>query len=236
MNIYVTIALVAVTTLLIIWCILQVLWIRSKLSAYTDTNLSSQLDTQSKMLMALNAPKNTVKVCSLKLDVRLTYKINQSSALEAVFLAELTTPNIFNIPHVCGNVTTSLNLSCTSVSFLVITNDAGASDFVIDLQNGAIVYIMINKVLYFADFNMLTQTELKNSYPDYTNSYVIYLYTIISAGNTPYTADNTCTIDITPFFGTISTDASQNVSTLLSTSNIQSYKAMHVLAFTLQKN
>ena len=230
-----SISMITTIFLLLVGCIIQIVWLRAKLSAYSDTQLSSTLELQSKMTQGMKLTANTLKTYSVILDNRMTYALNRPASDDAEFLLEFCVPRVFNVPHVCDGIVNGLNVSCSEVSYLVINVvEEGASQLMLDLQKKLIVYVMINKILYFADYSILIQTQLREHNDIFKDKYVIYLYTMNSPKNIIVDNDlQFCTIDIMPFFGQISSDDTFDLKTLLSLSNVPTFKPMHILAFVI---
>ena len=233
---WIIVILIIVVIAAFVGCVLQIIWIRNKLGNYSRTQMSALLTTQSQLMVQLAIPQSTMQVYSLVVDVQLTVKINTTSTPANSFLQPLVVPRLFSVPQTCGAAGLSSNeMSCNKVGYIVTTINDSSANLINDLQSGGIMYVMVGSTLYLAYFSQDFQDQLQVKLPEFTDTYVVYLYTIISQKNLPTVTG--CTVGLVPFFGSISNDSSQPLTKVIGITDGSKAKSLpvHAMAFMLPK-
>ena len=233
---WIAVLLIVMAVLALVGCILQIVWIRAKLGNYSQTQMATSLATQSAMMKELAVQQPTAQVYSLLVNAPLTVKINKATSPENIALSPLAAPQEFNVPQICNNTYfASGTVSCNSVSFLVVNINDSVSQFILDIQNGTIMYVMINSLLYRAKYDVAFQNVAINADSAYSATYILALYTMDTEKNVSKNGAS-CTMSIVPFFGTLSKDGSAAITTALGlTANGSNNVPVHMMAIMLPK-
>jgi len=228
MKPWVWITLICAAIVFILFIIGQVLWLRAKVKDFDRTKLTSQMTQQA--LIASSNKQSNLNLYSVVLDIPHTLQLNNKSTLEYGDMIPIVAPQTFNVPHVCGGVITSAHLSCNDPAFICMKNTYGAEQLLLDVKNGSIMYVMINGLYYLVTFDERAVVMLIANYPMYANNMILTLFTVNSASNIVLDATTSCTIELVPFFGALSTvNALQSI-------NIDSKKQeqqFHVLGYLM---
>lgn len=231
---WIAVVLIIIAVVALVGCVLQIIWIRNKLNNYSQTQMAAALNAQNATLSQLAIPQPTAQVYSLLVDSVLTNKINQMSAPEHSALATLAVPQTFNVPQICNNqYYTSGSISCNKVAYLVVNINDSVSQLVITMQHGKIMYVMIKSVLYLAKYDPLFMSAAQSTNMAYNSKYIIALYTILSLDNISNNGTN-CSTSIVPFFGSLSTDDTPTITSLLSLSPMGTTTPIHMMAIMLE--
>ena len=205
MKQWIFICLIALAVLFILGVIFQILWIRRKLSDFSTSKLSSEMTQNAKIVASTSAARSNLIVYNVVLNSPLTQSLNTEFNSENIDLMNMVAPKTFNIPHTCGNIVKSMSLSCNDVAFLVLQKTLGSEALIQDIENQSIMYIMVNGNLYLIDSSPTSNKIIQDTYTQYNDSYIVYVYTISTAKNIVLNTGDSCELDVIPFYGSLST-------------------------------
>jgi len=230
------ITLIVVILVLIIGCILQVIWIRGKLSTYDSSNLANTMNALNQQKQQLfQSSQSFLQVYSIIINTPLTVKANNVTTPEYALLTPLTTPGNFNVPYSCADGITSVSMQSNDVTYVVITSSSlGANQLVGDVAQGRVAYLMINSIMYLVTYDPTVQAAIQGLNNSYTNTFLLCLFKMISNRNSAITPDSTCTLDMLPFFGLISNNTAPSLLTNLNITNASPKEIpVHALGYLL---
>jgi hypothetical protein len=232
---WILIALAVFAILAFIGCVLQIIWLRVKLKNYSHTQMGASLDAQTATLAALTIPQPTMQVYSLLINIALTNSINNATSAANSLLKPLTAPMTFNVPQICNGKYTSGELSCNVVSYLVFDANDSGSALVTSIEKGSVLYVMLNSVLFLASYNPSFEIMVQNQVPAYNMCHILSLYTITSSQN--ITVEPNCSASIVPFFGSLSSDTTAKLVSLIGINGSSAGTSMpvHMMAIMLKK-
>lgn len=196
------ISLIILSVIFVILVIFQIIWIRSKLKNFDQTNLASKM-TKEVQLLSKNKNSN-VNIYSLILKCDVIAQINSIHTKEYDFLIDFAKPKKFNIPHVCGNKLISGSLSCMDVCFLCVDPSESASYLLEDIKKGAIMYIFILGKYYLIAYDEPLIRQFHEEFINYNNEYIFFIYPIKSTKNYLTNVSEDCSLEISPFMGELS--------------------------------
>jgi hypothetical protein len=201
------------------------------LSNYSETQIGAKLNADSAMMSQLVSSQSSLQVYSVLVQLSLTTALNMTSAPENLFMINMMTPQVFNVPQKCGTTNRyySGQIEFNSAYFLVAGVNDSSTSLVIAIQQGNIMYVMVNKIMYLVSYDSTIQVKHEEAYPAYAGTYVLSLYIMDSPEN--MAMDTTCKISIIPFIGGLSThNTSKNVFTLLGVSAGMTSVPVHIMA------
>lgn len=220
----VIISLIILSIIFVILVIFQILWIRTKLKNFEQTNLASKM-TKEVQLMSKRKTSN-INVYSLMLKCNDILYINDFTTKEYEFLIDFAKPKQFHVPHMCGNKIISGNLSCVDVCFLCVDPLESASYLLEDIKKGTIMYVFILGKYYLIAYDEQLIKRFHEEFKTYNNDYIFFVYPINSPKNYLINVAQNCSLELTPFFGQLS---EKNLFKELNLNN--EVKQMHILAY-----
>lgn len=205
MKQWVVIVCIIASVLFVLGVIIQIVWIRNKMSDFEETKLASEMTQQARITSSSASARSNLAVYSVMLNLDLTNALNTPFNAEYNDLLSVTSPKAFSIPHICNNVVKSAKLSCNDIQYMVLQNTNGSVNLIKDITSQALMYVMISGKLYLIDSNPVYNKGIQDTYPDYVGYQIIYLYAIASPKNIVLDTSDTCLLDLVPFYGSLST-------------------------------
>lgn len=210
MEKWVFILLCCLAVILVVLCILQIIWIRTKLSSVMESALDKEGKVKRQALDSINSA-NTLNMYSLVCDVGLTIKINKTSNNFYSKIQQQLKPQRFSIPHVCSTSYASLEVDANNVALIAVKRGNGSSSLLFDITNNRIRYIQMNGVLFLVWYDEKVMASMKDTFYNYgmtevESCEVFAIYAIDSADNFKYLppGDTDCRVQLKPFNGILS--------------------------------
>ena len=209
---YVYIALVSTCILFVFLIILQIFWIRSKLSAIEHRERNKDLVMRSEVADKMNV-KNRLQMYSLLVDCRSTGVLNNSSFKYFKELKPHFAPKIITLPYVCESGVWSKKTSIDKAGILVTDANHGAFSLQEDVLQDLIKYVVINGQMFIVDMprdnvlkDKIREFEINNVSDKIDDRCIFVLYPVKSRYNTMIDLEgDKCTMEINTFLGSIST-------------------------------
>lgn len=237
-----------VISLLLFFGILQILWIRHRITTLENDGYDKELSIR-RDVVKTSSVSNRLQVYGLVVDCLATEMMNNKNLRIYNQISHFGTPRTFSVPHVCSTGVKSINLDIYKMGFLVVKQNEGSDNLCNDIVSGKIQYVIINnKLLMIAFDNGEKERGLKEAILDMQipqlenigNNIIFYLYDMDSKHNnvtdTSIAPDRSCVVDIKSFYG-ISTRIGDQ-STILNVKSLvgfqsQTYLPLHVLAYRI---
>jgi len=204
--------------LVIVFGVLQVLWIRNKLTSIQKASYNHELDTRRLVSQDVDI-QNRLQVYGLVLNCKATSVLN-TILFESI--KPFAIPKIVNIPHVCGSVMKSLNVNVQKVGFLAVKTNEGADQLAQDIVSQKTRYIVINGQLLLIDYDSsksrdtmiqtIIDANIRGTSDKISQLQVFFVYALGSIQNKLVDVDkslSSCKPDIKSFMGTPSYASSQ---------------------------
>lgn len=210
--------------------VIQIIWIRNKISNFSESKLSSELTQKSIIAAAVSSNRSNLVIYNVIVDLELTSSLNTKYNPEHIELVEIVAPKSFSVPHVCNNEVKSATLSCIDVGFLVIQSTQSSSLMIADITKQLLMYLMINEKYYLVDIDYFAVKQIQEKYSKYKGYYIVAFYTIKNIDNIVLNTTETCHIDLLPFIGTLS---SNNIidNLMISSLSSQKTKQLHMMGY-----
>ena len=226
MEQWVVVICIILSVLFILGVIVQIVWIRNKMSNFEESKLASELTQHAKITSRTSSARSNLIVYSVIINLDLTTSLNTEFNGEFNDLISLAAPKSFIIPHICNNAIKSANLSCNDVQFIVLQSTNGSINLLKDITDQKLMYVMISGKMYLIDSNPIYNKGIEETYSDYKGYHIIYLYAIASPKNIVLDTADTCIIDLVPFYGSLSSTSTIDFQ-------ITGTMQMHILGYTL---
>lgn len=254
MNVWVFGILVGVCITLLLLIILQIIYIRVKLSSMKDSihvkdmSIRKQYSEQAKS-------KNQLQVYGVKIDCKCTSALNDKYSVIGNQLLELTAPKQFMIPHVCPNQdgVKHLNVNVKKMGFLILIPNTASQKLLNDIEVGEVRYVVLNSQFFLVhhfdkqDVANLKQIVKEADIPHASNVIenrdIVFLYVLDSKFSVPIFDPNidttNCVIQLSTFLNPHNTIRDFNDHNLLDLQAVIGYTnafqqiPVHVLGYKL---
>ena len=242
---WVFIILCSLAVTLIILCILQIVWVRVKVSSFHSTSLKKELSLKQQVVASMSAT-NYLQVYSVLIDTWLTRELNNPSHTFSTTIRNEVAPRKFSLPYVCSTKYASLDVDCNGVGFIVMQRSDGSSRIIQDIRNGEVRYVLIQNKVYVAYYEEDAVNGIKDHlsevYDTLKERDIIMIYALTIPQNFVYEpADGSkCSMSLSVFMGSLSGISEMvskhptaiNVDSVIGQSSL-SRVAMHILGYKI---
>lgn len=210
-----TVVLLAVIVILLaIMGILQVLWIRKRLTQVQDVHkLNVVLNNNDKS----DGVGNTLQVYSMLVDGDITALMNDPSLKFYRQFRDTLNEEVYNTAYVCNAGVRSGNMILKKAGFMAVFPTNGSNSLADDIKHRRVQYLMIGGKMFFPMFDDKVSQRLVQMFADSNLSGdvtarvqsddIFILYAVKSAANSDLDVadDSSCQVSIQSLFGPVST-------------------------------
>lgn len=240
-------AMVFVTVLLLAAIIIQIVYVRTKLSSVQSSLYNKELQIRSQYNQEAKL-SNKLQVYGLQIDNNSTRLLNNTTMSLGSTLLPIVTPKEFRLPHVCDNNSVqSLSVAVNKVGFLVVTKNLGAEELIKDIINNNVLYVIVNGHFMLIDWDngdkMKSIIETVKQHDPVSSTiedrYIFFVYAPKSEFNSLVERhlQPVCNISIKTFLGNTvdvvdTTDKRLvNMESVFGLSKTETFKPLHLLGY-----
>lgn len=216
--------LIVVGIILVLIILMQIVWVRVKIAAFTKAKLSSELRLSDRFSSA--CPSGNIMINAMIVDTTMTGKLNNPVSEEYLLYRPGVERKQIVLPYVCTNSRSkgivSLTTMMTQVFSLCIDITPAAYELESLLKTQPQIYMMINEKIYLGGCDDILLESLRKVNPYFNNKFIVNLYAVRSDQNEvmDYTVSG-CQMTLVPFFGKLSTGIPGIVDEMFKTLGIE---------------
>lgn len=214
---------------------LQVFWIRAKLDSFSKEKIVTEMTASSHDNIC---PKNNLRVFNTLIEYNATTALNNTSSNE-YSIYTLNQKQSVILPYTCTTASIDRNnlksykTTLTKPFCLCLSFNQQSFELSQILKTSPLVYLIINSKLYIGSIDEIGSTVLSSLHPEsFSNVIIINLYVIKDIYTSTIDEKNVsgCSIDITPFFGSISVSIT-DLTNWFTNSNTNRTASVNIAAF-----